>query len=243
MLYHVFMKHASSVAWAVMENHGYAQVKDLPSHKYLLEKAAVFTNYFSVVHPSGPNYRALACGDIIVPGEEFRGKADSIASVIQTQTIHLTDGDIAWRHNPYLDTGANPSTVRATKMKIPLWRLIDHSAPHIYFGWDDLGNGHSASLEVADKNLTTLLTDIENSTWFNTSVAGLYPVFMFVWDEDLSDARNQVFAAMYGKGVKPGLYDTRHDHYDFNRTMTTIYDIPALGHTQNANSMIEVFNV
>jgi hypothetical protein len=239
------MKYASKVAWAVMENHGYDQVKDLSSHQRLAKTGAIFTNYFAVVHPSGPNYRTLACGDSVVPTEILDAYAPSVASNIgsgfainKTTNVNHLVGTIAARHNPYVDAHCN-THLKQIYCEGDL-TIMDTNANHLYLGWDDENNAHSASLDIADKNLNNLLDVLDTATWFNTSSDGLYPLFMFVWDESLQgNDHNQVFCAFYGKGVKPGIYDKRYDHYSFNRTMTEIYQIPALGFGAKESPMLD----
>ena len=102
----------SSLVLGVFENHGFDEVAGLPSHRRLAREGTVLARYSAVAHPSGPNYRALVSGATWGTAQTIETFHSSIASVaatlvppIPTFVYHL-EGEIARRHNPFLDLRA-----------------------------------------------------------------------------------------------------------------------------------------
>lgn len=238
----------SSLVWAVLENRGYRQVVSLPSHQRLRREGTVLTQYFAVSHPSGPNYRAMASGEIWSRNEEIGAFHPSIASEASAEDIpsyiyHLK-GTIARRHNPLRDLRA---PVAAEKHGMAAFtRDLAGGLPSqclLYCGWDDDNNAHDGPLETADRNVGELLDALAKSQWFNTPDAlQRYPAFFLCWDEDDDHEDNHVFAAWWGRGVKAGLAAaTRHTHYGFCRTMTENWQLPALGRARSESPVTDPF--
>src|SRR5438105_5116732 len=67
----------SSLVFGVFENHGFAQVAGLPSHRRLAREGTVLARYTAVSHPSGPNYRAMISGATWGVGETEIGRDTS----------------------------------------------------------------------------------------------------------------------------------------------------------------------
>lgn len=238
----------SSLVWAVLENHGFRQVVSLPSHQRLQREGAALTRYFAVSHPSGPNYRAMASGEIWGHDEETDAFHPSIASEaaprgIPSYIYHIK-GVIARRHNPLRDLHA---PVAAEKRGLAaLAQDLAGGLPVrclVYCGWDDDNNAHDGPLETADRNVGELLDVLAKSRWFNTPDAlQRYPAFFLCWDEDDGNENNHVFAAWWGRGVKAGLASaTRHTHYGFCRTMTENWQLAALGRTESEPPIVDPF--
>lgn len=229
------MKYFSKLIWLVFENHGYSEVFDLPSHKHLAQNGVIFTNYFAATHPSGPNYRILASGNIQTPTEECNTTFVNLSST-PTRIFNLSKDYIATRHNPFLNN--NCITIQKGSPDLFIPDEIPSDVNHVYLGFDDFNNAHSGPLYTADLNLSKVLYQLENSKWFDTQTNGLYPLFAFVWDESFLNNNNQVFCAFYSHGLTPGINNKRFDHYDFNRTMTTILELPVLGDTEHSQCMV-----
>ncbi len=232
----------SSLVFGVFENHGFDDVARLPSHRRLAAEGTVLARYFAVAHPSGPNYRALISGETWSPAETIDTFHPSIGSLaaalappLPTYVYHLS-GEIALRHNPFLDLR---SPVTGVRHGLPaLRRDIDGALPTpalVYVGWDDRNNMHNGDPARADRNLLALLDALAASTWFTTPDRwGRYPALFFCYDED-AGRTNRVFAAWWGRGVRRGVISqVPHTHYSFCRTVTENWGLRPLGHAAGA---------
>ncbi len=223
------MKYFSSLIWVVYENHGIEQVKDLPNHQLLMEKGAALTHYFSVTHPSGPNYRSMAAGEFWTREEHLGQERPTV--VTQTGVPALVwsfKGPPALRHNPFADLQSAHKEVTTLDLESLPESCI------LYVGLDDKNNAHSGPLALADANLGELIARLDRSAWFHRPVGGRYPALFVVWDEAYS-ANNQVFAALYGDGVRPGARCAEKlDHFSFCRLVTDNWEQPPLGNAATA---------
>jgi len=237
----------SSLVFGVFENHGFAEVADLPSHRRLAREGTALARYSAVGHPSGPNYRALISGatwgeretiDTFHPS--FASQAAALAPSISTYIYHLAD-EIAHRHNPFLDLRAPVARVRRglAAFKSDLDTLP--AAAIVYVGWGDRDNMHSGTPDRADHNLSALLDTLAAAPWFATPDAeGRCPALFFCYDEDDHTEANHVFAAWWGRGVCRGLVsEVPHTHYSFCRTVTDNWGLPPLGHAAAAGPITE----
>jgi acid phosphatase len=238
----------SGLFFAVLENHGFDQVANLPSHLRLMREGTVLTRYFAVTHPSGPNYRVLASGATWGAAEAIDTYHPSIASLaaalsppIPTYVYHLS-GTIARRHNPFLDLHA---PVAAVKRGLPALRSdLGGALPEaalVYVGWDDTNNMHNGDQIRADRSLTSLLDVLAASTWFATpDGAGRYPALFICYDEDNGREGNRVFAAWWGRGVRRGAVSAQpHTHFSFCRTATDNWGLSPLEEAAAAAPIVE----
>ncbi len=229
------MMYFSSLIWVVCENHGIEQVKDLPNHRLLATRGATLSNYFSVTHPSGPNYRSMAAGEFWTREEHLGIERPTI--VTQTGVPALVwsfKGPPALRHNPLED-------LKSPHQKIAT--LDPDTLPEsciLYVGMDDKNNAHSGPLAVADANLGELVQRLDRSSWFHRPVAGRYPALFVVWDEAYT-ASNQVFAALLGDGVQPGASCAdKLNHFSFCRLVTDNWQQEPL---ENAAAATPITNI
>jgi phosphatidylinositol-3-phosphatase len=240
----------SSLVFGVLENHGFNQVANLPSHRRLVSEGTVLTRYFAVTHPSGPNYRALASGatwdqaqtiDTFHPS--IASRAAELSPPIPTYIYHLS-GTIAHRHNPFLDLRAPITAVRhgLAALRSDLAGSLPEAAL-VYVGWDDHSNMHDGDRTRGDRSVTALLDVLAASTWFTTpDSGGRYPALFICYDEDDGREGNHVFAAWWGRGVRRGFSSSvPHTHFSFCRTVTDNWGIPPLGHAAAASPIAEAW--
>ena len=243
----------SSLVWGVFENHTFAEVASLASHRRLAREGAVLNRYFAVAHPSGPNYRAMASGETWGSDEVVETFHPTVASIgaeasppVPAYVYHLA-GTTARKHNPLVDLGA---PIARTRTGIEALRADLRGGPEglperclVYVGWDDDNDMHNGHPLRADANLETLLDALAGSAWFTTPDAhGRYPVLFFCYDEDDFKADNHVFAAFWGRGVRRGAASAiRHTHYGFCRTMTDNWGLPALGRAAREAPIAEIW--
>jgi phosphatidylinositol-3-phosphatase len=243
----------SSLVWAVFENRRFAEVSGLASHRRLAREGAVLDRYFAVSHPSGPNYRAMASGEVWGTAEVIDTFHPTVASAgaaaappVPAYVYHLA-GTIARKHNPLVDlhapiarTGVGLDALRADLGGGPAG-LPDRCL--VYVGWDDDNDMHNGHPQRADANLNALLDTLAAAPWFTTPDAdGRYPAFFFCYDEDDFNGDNRVFAAFWGRGVRRGAASAiRHSHYGFCRTMSDNWSLPALGRAAREAPIAEVW--
>jgi phosphatidylinositol-3-phosphatase len=243
----------SSLVWAVFENHAYTQVEALPSHRRLAREGAVLQQYFAVTHPSGPNYRAMASGEIWGHAEVVDTFHPTVASLgaaarptLPAYLYHLI-GTTDQKHDPLVDLHA---PIARTRRGLDALRADLNGGPTalpdrclVYVGWDDNNEMHNGYPARADANLTALLDTLAGSRWWATpDREGRYPALFFTYDEDDYREDNRVFAAFWGRGVKPGAASAQHHtHYGFCRTMSDNWGLPVLGEAAREGPIAEVW--
>ena len=230
------MRYFSSIIWVVCENHGLPQVKDLPSHQLLASRGAVLTNYFSVTHPSGPNYRSMAAGDFWTHDEILAKEKPTIVTQTRVEAVVWSfKGPPAARHNPLADL----KSAHSKTSQLDLESLPDSCI--LYVGMDDKNNAHSGPLAVADQNLLELIGRLDRSTWFQRPVNGRYPALFVTWDEAYG-GNNQVFAAFFGLGVQASATsNVKHSHFSFCRLVTDNWEQPPLQQAANVNPIDDIW--
>lgn len=249
----------SSLVWVVLENRRYGEVAYLRTHQHLAQFGSRLDNYYAVAHPSGPNYRAMASGEIWKPRAETINTPHPTISNAFTPTvpvyIYNLAGQIAARHNPFLDLHTAPARVECGLDKLE--RDLDLDATSalpdrciVYVGWDDGHNMHWGSpddIRTGDACLSALVQVLGRSSWFRQRGAnGRYPALFFCYDEDESDRRmnSRVFACWWGAGVTPGhVSNTHYTHYSFCRTVTDNFWGPefSLGQAMDAAPITDVW--
>jgi len=240
----------SSVVFGVFENRSFDEVAPLPSHRRVAREGAVLSRYYAIGHPSGPNYRAMVSGETWGRGEVVDAFHPSVASEgaaaappVPTYVYHLA-GTIARRHNPFVDLRA---PLAAERHGLDVFRRdLAAGFPQaslLYVGWDDANDLHDGDFARADRNLITLLDALAESRWFTTpDRAGRYPALFFCYDEDDGTEDNRIFAAWWGRGVRPGFVSqVRHTHYAFCRTLTETLGLPPLGQALGEDPITEVW--
>jgi len=231
----------SSIVWCVMENHGFDQVKELASHRFLMRHGAVLARYRDIGHPSGPNYRVIVSGEAWCPDEVFGQAEPSVATELRERGIRTLDWQV-WgkpdlKHDPYHDL-LNPVETRVGPFnpeQLP-------PRTQVYLGADDNNNAHDGPLSAVDRNLTDLIQRLDRSRWFNTpDKQGRYPVLAVTWDESFR-GDDRVFTAFYGHGVKPGYVSNRsYTHFNLCRTLTDNWGMPALGQAAKVAAIDDVW--
>lgn len=221
-------KYFSAIVWCVMENKGFRQVKDFPSHRYLAAHGASLLNYRDAGHPSGPNYRVLVSGHDWTRQQTYRKRVPTVATLMNEIGLPTLNwkywGAPVLKHDPYRDLRSDviEGSGDIDPDRFPL-------NGQIFLGADDMNNSHDGSLAKVDENLTRLIERLEASKWFHQADAlGRYPVLAVTYDESfLGD--DHVFTAFYGEGVKAGYTSSkRYDHLSFCRTLTDNWGLAPL---------------
>lgn len=234
-------KFFSAIVWCVMENKGYKQVHDLPSHRYLAASGSILANYRDAGHPSGPNYRVLVSGRDWTRAQTYERRAATVATLMNEIGLPTLNwqywGKPVLKHDPYRDlkSDAIEGAGDIAPERFPL-------NGQIFLGADDMNNSHDGPLAKVDENITSLIEKLESSKWFHEADSlGRYPVLAVVYDESfLGD--DHVFSAFYGEGVKAGYTSTkRYDHLSFCRTLTDNWGLAPLGAASNSSPINDIW--
>ncbi len=230
-----------------MENKGYSQVADLPSHQFLRHNGAVLGQSYGMVHPSGPAYRLLTAGQIFTPQYLWVKPEPNVASAYATLGIPSYNwypkGKPALKHDPYKQI--QPGITTWQKPFDPEQLPVNCQ---VFLGLDTVSNGHdpgaqpSVGAKQIDHTLNDILAKLKTSKWFNTADAsGHYPVFVVTYDESFAGDQH-IFTALYGRGVKAGTFTTQHyDHLSLCRTLTDNWHLPPLGDCAKAKPISDVW--
>jgi phosphatidylinositol-3-phosphatase len=248
--------HYSHVVLIMLENVGYSVVGDssAPYFNRLASECGLATNYLAVSHPSLPNYIALTSGStqgITDDGEpnvhpldtpsifsELGSNWRTLAQSMPTACDHVTSGDYAARHNPavYYTTIASVCKRNDVPLSVPLNLSAKYTmiVPNIC---DDM---HSCPVSTGDRWLSQYVPLILSSAQYQSRSLVLFITF----DENDSAASNQVptlvIAPSTPRGERVG---ARFTHYSLLKTTETLLDIPQLGQSRTASSMIAPFHL
>lgn len=218
------------MVWVVGENHNVHEVMELSSHQRLRQEGALLANYFAVTHPSGPNYRAMVAGRYWTSDERLDQQKTTFASAAKLPvTVWNFRGAPLRKHNPFYDLKTPHQAVDELDLEQLPPRCV------LYVGLDDDNNAHDGPLEVFDANINALLDQLTASSWFNTAVEGRYPALFVTWDEAYRARTNQVFAALFGRGVMAGAESIQElNHFSFCRLCCESFGVPPLAHAAEA---------
>ncbi|KAF9413976.1 hypothetical protein BGZ76_004946 [Entomortierella beljakovae] len=250
-----------------LENTDYAKAASDSILETYLPQGILLDNYYSVTHPSEPNYVAVTGGD-------YFGMADDalyhIPSNITTIVDLLEEKSLTWKayqqdaptpcftdfqfnglyfrkHNPFIiyDSIANNAT-RCNNV-VPATQLDDDIAAgnlpnYSFYTPNMINDGHNTTVANASKWLDTFLPPLLNNMKFldNTLV-------VLTFDEaDTYPIANKVWTMLLGdvvNSLKNTTDSTFYTHYSLLSTIESNWDLGNLGR-QDANTTVSnVFEV
>jgi phosphatidylinositol-3-phosphatase len=254
----------SRVVWIWMENRSYSQVigphGKAPRLASYARRCGVATDYFSLRHPSLPNYLAAVsgstggvtsdCGPTSCPqhratifrqlsarGRQWRALAEGMRSTCDRASY----ARYAARHNPAVYFPAQRKICLSSDLAMGgaggrfATMLKQRSLRPFTFITPDLcHDGHDCSTATADNWLGMWLDRIVASP---TYAAGHTAVFV-TWDEGLDGSSNRVATVVVAPSVTPGTRaSARFTHYSLLRTTEELLGLPLLGAAAHARSM------
>jgi phosphatidylinositol-3-phosphatase len=257
------------VAVLVMENDEYGQVIGTQRAAWLTREArrgGLATNYYSVTHPSLPNYLALLGGSTFgIADDCIRCHVDSTNLVDQLESAGLTwraymesvpspcfkpksgqdeQGLYAKRHNPFFYFDDVRSDPRRCAEVVPYTQLASDA---------------SSSTELPD--FLWITPNVCNDThdcpvargdhWLSRNVPAILDAMgpesaLFItWDEGVSDDGccgvadgGRVPLVALGPAVRPRSREAApRTHYSLLRTIEDVFGLPALGHAKSAGDL------
>src|SRR6266853_5727916 len=238
----------------IEENKSFKQIIGNMAAPYintLANSGALFTRSFAITHPSQPNYLALFSGkthgvtddrcpislsgdnlatELKRKGLSFRTYSESLPSV---GYVGCFRENYARKHNPAVNWQTD--TV-SPEMNMPFDRFpSDYSElPTVSIvvpnQLHDMHDGEApTSIIQGDRWLKEKISSYV--TWAATHNS----LLILTWDEDDDSNNNQIPTIFVGPMVKPGVYDTKINHYSVLRSITEMYGLRPLGEAEKAS--------
>ncbi len=246
----VTQPHPQKVMLVVLENTDYEEALAQPFMAKLAREGGLLTNYFSVTHPSQPNYLAMTAGSTheVTTNEtvtlDVRHVGDLLEAKGKTWKVYAEGypggcflrpslGPYLRKHVPFLSFRSvqeNPARcqriVDASQLSTDVRKgsLADYS---LYVP-DRKNDGHDTGATHADRWLSKAFGPLLTDPRFMQDM-----VLIVTFDEGRPfDGRpgNHVYAVFYGESVVPGsVSKDRYDHYSLLRTIEDIFGLGSLG--------------
>jgi len=237
------------VFFVIMENEGFGAVIDNTAAPYLNELAAnnvTLANSYALVHPSNPNYIAVAGGSAF-------GRTDNPPLTLAIDAPHIGDRveEVGREWRAYVEGANGPCdgvshdtpTGKYYPDNVPFWFFADMKAPArcaarlhpIEQLWADLGTDATTPAFVwFEPNGCNMMHDCSVATgdaWMKANLPKLFAseawtkrksLLVITWDEDHYFDGQHIPTILAGS---PGLLrsgfvsNLRYDHYSIARTM------------------------
>jgi hypothetical protein len=247
------------VVIVVEENKLYSLVVGNPDAPYinsLLSRAAVFTNYHALTHPSQLNYLAMFSGSfqgvtnntapppgvpfstpnlgslLIGAGRSFAGYSESQPEVGYLGPVFE---NYRRRHNPWSNFSNVPPESNLPYTHFPTPDHFD-TLPTVSFVIPNLLNDmHSDSIGRGDAWLRDNLDAYIQ--WADTH----YSLFILTFDESNAADSNHILTIFIGPMVRPGFYALPVNHLHLLRTLEDMYGLAHAGDSATVEPIGEVW--
>jgi phosphatidylinositol-3-phosphatase len=233
------------VVVVVLENKSLRTIvghRQAPYINALARNGALLTNSHGVAHPSQPNYFALFAGGTLGVRTNLcpQGPFDrenlytSLESVGRSfgafsQGLPRTGSDVCvadWyerKHNPVPSFTNVPGSANRPMTSFPK-RRFDRLPTVSLLIPDELHNMHDGPVRRSDDWVRARLSPYVRWAKRHNSL------LVITFDEDgLDTPDNRIPTILFGPMVKPGRYRQFVSHYNVLRTLTSMYDAPAVG--------------
>jgi phosphatidylinositol-3-phosphatase len=257
----VFPTPIRHVVTILLENENAGTVIQNGSYeKYLASKYATASSYYSVCHPSAPNYLALTSGNSWQCGSDNYSVYDSANIADLVQSAGLTWGGYmesmplpcdlsnsalyAVRHNPfvyYQDIVDNASRCDSHVLNFTAWSdaVATNTVPNYAFITPNiLDDGHNTNVSYADNWLRGWLTPLLNDSFAQSTV------FFIVYDESANSNTGydgldggQVYFAAVGPDVRSNFTFTANaSQYNLLSTTEWLLGLGSTGHNDSGTA-------
>ena len=245
------------VVVVIEENRGYSQImnkRNSASYIHALAKRGVlFTASYGVTHPSQPNYLALFSGDtqgVASDSCPHSFDTDNLASTLLDAGFSFASfseslpavGDVSCKSGAYRRKHNPVANWQGTRLPAEINRRFadfpqDFSKlPTVSIVIPDQNNDmHDGNFEVADEWLKTRIASYVDWAMEHNSL------LILTWDEDNYLSGNHIVTILVGPMVQAGQSAQRINHYNLLRTLLDFYDLPALGASNEAEAIKDVW--
>jgi hypothetical protein len=250
------------VVIVVEENHAFSQIigsADAPYINALATSpdAALFTQSFSLTHPSQPNYLSLFSGsnqgvtDYSTPPTTFR--TPNLGAALRAHGLSLvgfaedlpfagftgdTSGAYARKHAPWINWQGTGHNRLPAKVNQPFTAFPGNfnKLPTVSFVIPNLQDDmHDGTVAAGDAWLQQHLDAYIR--WAPTHNS----LFILTFDEDNMLGNNQITTLFLGARVKPGQYSETITHLNVLRTIEGMYQLPRVGGSATVPPITDVW--
>jgi hypothetical protein len=247
------------VVIVVEENKLYSLIVGNPDAPYinsLLSRAAVFTNYHALTHPSQPNYLAIFSGSfqgvrnntapppgapydtpnlggsLIASGRTFAGYSEDQPEVGYLGSVF---NNYRRRHNPWSNFSNVPPESNLPYTHFPTPDLLGWLPTVSFVIPNLLNNMHSDSIGRGDAWLR------DNLDGYIQWAATHNSLFILTFDESNAADSNHILTLFIGPMVRPGYYSEPVNHLHLLRTLEDLYGLPHAGDSATVEPIRDVW--
>jgi phospholipase C len=169
-----------------MENHEYSEIignASLPYENYLASSYALATDYYSVTHPSLPNYLALTAGTTFGLAKDCVPSACSRPKTTRNIADVITGAALTWKE--YAESMPSPCYQGTTTKYVP------RHDPFVYYG-DITGNSGKGTVSSYCKSHVVPLGNVAKKTgaFFSDLSHNRLPNYTFITPNICDDDHN-----------------------------------------------------
>jgi hypothetical protein len=235
---------------------------DAPYINSLAAGGASFASFYSVAHPSQPNYLQFYSGanqgitgdgdippgvtfstpnlgaNLIAAGKTFAGYFEDLPAAGSTVSL---SGKYVRRHNPVVDwQSSTPGPNQyGTQLNQPLTSFPTdfNQLPTVSYVIPNSDNDmHDKPIAVGDAWLKSNLDAY--AQWAKTHNS----LLIVTWDEDNFMGNNRVATIIYGQGAKPSQPQPTWTHHNLLRTIEDMYGAAHAGASANVRPIVGPFD-
>jgi len=229
------------VVLVILENRSFAKLIEADQARFIHRLAAtgaLFTNSFSVSHPSQPNYFALFTGSTqgIDDDDSYMFAAPTLASSLRAKGysfIGYVERGSPRKHNPwqsFIDSQSVQRDISQFPSDFTKLPTVSFIVPNLDNDMHDGGIGRGDAWVRRHLGAYVQWCSQTNN------------LLIVTFDESDSGASNQILTIFFGGPVRPGRYGEWIDHYSVLRTIEAMYDLPPLGRTAERKPIEDVWN-
>jgi hypothetical protein len=250
------------VVVVVEENHALSQIIGSPDAPFINSlaagpKAALFTQSFSITHPSQPNYLALFSGstqgvtDDTTPPTIFTTpnlgaalRAHGLSFVGYSESLPFagftgdTSGAYARKHAPWVNWQGAGRMLLPVKVNQPFAAFPGNfnKLPTVSFVTPNLQDDmHDGTVAAGDAWLQQHLGGYAQWAQAHNSL------LILTFDEDDDMHNNQITTLFVGAHVKQGHYSEMITHLNVLRTIEAMYHLPPVGSSGTVPPITDVW--
>jgi hypothetical protein len=254
----------SRIVVVVMENREYNDIigrAGAPYINMLARQSAVAANYYSIAHPSLPNYLALTGGstfgyvgsDCMTCSVSHRNLIDELEAagiswkaymegIPSTCSFKRSSGGYIRRHDPFMyyrNVADNRSRCRFVVPASRLYRdLAHHSLPrYVWLSPSVCHDMHSCGTNAGDRFLRFMIPRLLREL-------GPSGILFLTWDEGTTNSGccglakgGHILTLIAGPGAREGTRSAvPYDHYSLLRTIEDLWGLPRLGYAASPST-------
>jgi acid phosphatase len=251
------------VVIVIEENKSYKSVVGnelAPYINKLANDGALFTNSYAITHPSQPNYLALFSGSTqrVTSNKCINSlTGDNLANLLQKNGLSFAIYSESMPSAGFTECSSadhlyerkhNPAVNWQGKNISPEVNLPFESFPSDYRKLPKVSMIIPNQISNMHENVTALGQVSQGNDWLESHLDAYVQwakinnsLLIITWDEDDGSDFNHIPTIFIGPMINPGQYSNRIDHYNVLRTITDMYGLSAIGHSAEAQPIVEIW--